>query len=188
MISLRRKLVAVSAWKFIFIKYRLVDPTAKSDQKYRSQFQTVSHVFVLLPSLDCTGVYSPGLLSASPRRLRPPLWHCYTALMLHDTPEMLQLTLYKPQTNTRRHKASGRGLSQVVHSELSRTKNNCCWHSLWCRITGWCQQKWNPKTTKPTNPWAALLTVQVLWAQRQSCDLGRKLHFLWPLTAGAAIK
>lgn len=66
-----------------------------------------------LPRLH--SVYSLGSPAEIPRRPRLPLCHCYTAPVLHVTPEMLQLTLHTPQTNTQCHKASGTGLSQVTH-------------------------------------------------------------------------
>lgn len=59
-----------------------------------------SLIFVLFSSLDCTVCNSLGSQGEIPRRLRLPLCHCYTAPVLHVTPEMLQLTLHTPQTNT----------------------------------------------------------------------------------------
>lgn len=75
-----------------------------------------SPVFVLFSSLDYT-VYSLGRRAELPGGLRPPLCHCYTAPVLHVTPEMLQLTLRPPQTNTQCHEASG---TRVITSHTPR--------------------------------------------------------------------
>lgn len=67
-----------------------------------------------------------------------PLWHCYTAPVLHITPEMLQFASDK---HTVQQKPQGRGYHKSAQRAVLDWKNNCCWHSSWYQITASCQQR-----------------------------------------------